>query len=202
MLQRNRCFRPTAVIDQDRTFERIDFLDLADQPRPGGFRASRKFTHRLPARGQQRSTVLRADGSPLPWFALPSHPRRNARIARPWHRNPARESKGKSRSTAEIERTSNRPFDDHLALVDHLAIAHQHVLVLRNQVLVPLVVEVADILASLAYFSIRSSTPSAHARLTVKPAFCSPGILSQPPFSMNSALFQELIAFNSLSLAL
>jgi hypothetical protein len=44
----------------------------------------------------------------------------------------------------------DRPVDDHLALVDHLAVVHQHVLVLRNQVLVPLVVEVSDILASLA----------------------------------------------------
>jgi hypothetical protein len=34
-----------------------------------------------------------------------------------------------------------------------------------------------------AYF-VRYSSPSAHARLTVKLAVCSPGILSQPPFSM------------------
>ena len=50
----------------------------------------------------------------------------------------------------------NRPVDDHLALVDHLAVVHQHVLVLRNQVLVPLVVEVGDVWASLAYSLIKT----------------------------------------------
>src|SRR5205807_4309601 len=41
--------------------------------------------------------------------------------------------------------------------------------------------------ASLAYF-VRYSSPSAHARLTSKLGFCSPGILSQPPFSMKALL--------------
>ena len=38
--------------------------------------------------------------------------------------------------------------------------------------------------ARRAYFFISTSSPSAHARATVEPAFSSPGILSQPPFSM------------------
>src|SRR4030042_811340 len=48
--------------------------------------------------------------------------------------------------------------------------------------------------SQLAHFLIRTSSPSAHARATVEPAFSCPGILSQPPFSMNSALFQESIS--------
>jgi len=56
------------------------------------------------------------------------------------------------------------------------------------------------ILVSLAYSPIRSSSPLAHASLTVElAAFASPGILSQPPFSMKVALSQELTSFNSLS---
>ena len=54
---------------------------------------------------RRRSTILRAGGSPLPWFALRSHPGRNARTTDPRHRIPAGESKGESRSTAVIERT-------------------------------------------------------------------------------------------------
>ena len=84
-------------------------------------------------------------------------------------------------------------------LVDHLAIVHQHVLVLRNQVLVPLVVEVGDILASLAYFSMRNSSPSTHARATLGTGSSSPGILSQSLSSMKVALFQGLTSPNSLS---
>ena len=49
------------------------------------------------------------------------------------------------------------------------------------------------------HFLVRSSSPSAHARATAGPAFSCPGILSQPPFSMNSALVQLLISPNSLS---
>jgi len=42
-------------------------------------------------------------------------------------------------------------------------------------------------LDELAYF-VRYSRPSAHARLTSKLASFSPGILSQPPFSMKALL--------------
>src|ERR1051325_5414976 len=46
-----------------------------------------------------------------------------------------------------------------------------------------------------------ASTPSAQARLTVGSALSSPGILSQPPFSITVDLSQELVAFNSLTLS-
>ena len=44
--------------------------------------------------------------------------------------------------------------------------------------------EGCDLLARLAYFFISTSSPSAQARATRWPALSSPGILSQPPFSM------------------
>jgi hypothetical protein len=43
-----------------------------------------------------------------------------------------------------------RAVDDHLALVDHLTVVHQHVLVLRDQELVSVAVEVGDDQALLA----------------------------------------------------
>src|SRR5206468_4071018 len=52
-----------------------------------------------------------------------------------------------------------------------------------------------------SHFLIRSASPSAHARATAEPAFACPGILSQPPFSMTSALCQLLTASSSLSFA-
>jgi hypothetical protein len=51
------------------------------------------------------------------------------------------------------------------------------------------------------YFFTRSSSPSAHARATSESAFSCPGILSQPPFSMNSPLVQLFTSPNSLSFA-
>src|SRR5271157_4863108 len=45
----------------------------------------------------------------------------------------------------------------------------------------------------------RTSSPLAHDWATEELAFSCPGILSQPPFSMNSPLCQESIAPNSLS---
>ena len=51
------------------------------------------------------------------------------------------------------------------------------------------------------YFLTRSPSPSAHARATSESAFSCPGILSQPPFSMNSPLDQLLTSPNSLSFA-
>src|SRR5207253_3504479 len=50
-----------------------------------------------------------------------------------------------------------------------------------------------------SHFLIRSASPSAHARATAEPAFSCPGILSQPPFSMPSALCQLLTSPSSLS---
>src|SRR5437867_8484583 len=50
-----------------------------------------------------------------------------------------------------------------------------------------------------SHFLIRSASPSAHARATAEPAFACPGILSQPPFSMTSALCQLLTSPSSLS---
>src|ERR1035437_2621141 len=57
------------------------------------------------AASRPRSPALRAGGSLLLWFALRSHSGRNARTTGPRHRNPIRESNGKSRSTAGMERT-------------------------------------------------------------------------------------------------
>jgi hypothetical protein len=51
------------------------------------------------------------------------------------------------------------------------------------------------------YFLTRSASPSAQARATSESAFSCPGILSQPPFSMNSPLVQLLTSPNSLSFA-
>lgn len=48
-------------------------------------------------------------------------------------------------------------------------------------------------------FCISAPSPSAQGRATVSLAFSSPGILSQPPFSMNVERSQELMACNSLS---
>src|SRR5437773_2117989 len=50
-----------------------------------------------------------------------------------------------------------------------------------------------------SHFLITSASPSAHARATAEPAFACPGILSQPPFSMTSALCQLLTSPSSLS---
>src|SRR5438093_12473324 len=50
-----------------------------------------------------------------------------------------------------------------------------------------------------SHFLIRSASPSAHARATAEPAFSCPGILSQPPFSMTSALCPLLTSPSALS---
>ena len=49
----------------------------------------------------------------------------------------------------------------------HAEVHHDRIACLSFGILVLLVVEVGDILASLAYFAIRTSSPSAHARPTV-----------------------------------
>ena len=43
---------------QVRTFARIDFLDIVDQPRPGGSSASLKLSGRFPARRKQSDASL------------------------------------------------------------------------------------------------------------------------------------------------
>ena len=69
--------------------------------------ARARLARAVHAASRCHSTVLRAGGSPRLGFALRSHSGRNARTTGPRQRNPIRESNGKSRSTAAMERTLN-----------------------------------------------------------------------------------------------